>query len=857
LLRLTPVVLVALCLAHVASTARAQGSFFEGPSALAAKAGATLEVISLSASFTAPDANHISTLYVQADIKPGWHIYSVTQPQGGPIATRVSFTANKDFVPLGGFKTWPKPEVKTEEAWKDLPIETHEGRVVWYMPLAFGEAVDVGKAKIEGTVRVQACNEQGCLPPKQYKFIATLGKGVKLPPDAEPALPIKTEAPIGGPITQQSVAPDGLQGAFRQSGSHVTLRGQLEPAVVLPGDVVKLLLSAEPEPPYHVYALEEADRGRAAYKPTLIRVDLPANWQADAPRASAEPLEKASGESDGNLQRYYEEPVTWTIELTVPAEAPRGSYDISGIIGYQSCNQTACDRPLAARFTARVQVADQRVGGAVPLAFAPGKYREAAEADLAAKEIARVGADAPAAGDDLNFELIVAGDTELREMSLIWAVIFGFAGGAVLNLMPCVLPVIGLKILSFVEQSGHRRGHVLALNLWYSLGLISVFMVLATLAIMFGLGWGELFKFSQFNIALAAVVFAMSLSFLGVWEIPIPGFIGSGKAGELAAKEGAAGAFAKGAITTVLATPCTGPFLGTALVWAAAKPPALVYTIFLSVGLGMASPYLLIGAFPRLIRWLPKPGAWMETFKQLMGFVLLATLVYLMTLITWSSMVPTLALLFGVWLACWWIGRHQWSGGGRLKALAWMQGLATIAVVGAVSFGWLEPIMRQRHDAAFDARQVALMSASPVKSSSTSDDHIAWQPFSIRSFKALADAEKTIVVDFTAPWCLTCKTLEATVLNSEPVRQLLKANEVVTMQAQWLDEYPETELMLDKLNSKQIPVVAIFPAGDWTRPIVLRGLFPKQQMLEALRQAGRSKATTMVSAAALGSVSAQ
>ncbi len=124
-------------------------------------------------------------------------------------------------------------------------------------------------------------------------------------------------------------------------------------------------------------------------------------------------------------------------------------------------------------------------------------------------------------------------------------VLTGFLGGLILNLMPCVLPVIGLKILSFLEQSGHSRGHALALNIWYSLGLLSVFLVLATLAVTPGLtlGWGQLFSYSVFNVTLAAVVFVMGLSFLGVWEVPIPGFVGRGTAVELAEKRGLRGPF--------------------------------------------------------------------------------------------------------------------------------------------------------------------------------------------------------------------------------------------------------------------------------------------------------------------------
>ena len=162
---------------------------------------------------------------------------------------------------------------------------------------------------------------------------------------------------------------------------------------------------------------------------------------------------------------------------------------------------------------------------------------------IAQQPVARIDQPLQAAKTALDLSALkISGDSKIRETPLGWIILLGFLGGLILNLMPCVLPVIGLKLLSFLEQSGHRWQRALALNLWYSLGLISVFLVLATLAVTLGLGWGQLFGYSGFDIALAAVVFAMGLSFLGVWEIPIPGFVGRGKTLELAEKEGAAGA---------------------------------------------------------------------------------------------------------------------------------------------------------------------------------------------------------------------------------------------------------------------------------------------------------------------------
>ena len=251
----------------------------------------------------------------------------------------------------------------------------------------------------------------------------------------------------------------------------------------------------------------------------------------------------------------------------------------------------------------------------------------------------------------------------------------GLASGFILNFMPCVLPVIGLKAMSFVQQSHGDRRRAFLLNIVYSIGVISVFLLLALLSVTLGLAWGEQFSYSWFKIGLILIVFAMALSFLGVWEIPIPGFVGSGQASHLASKEGPAGAFFKGVFATILATPCSGPLMGTLFSSTLDAPAPVKFALFFSMGLGMALPYLVIGAIPELASWIPKPGAWMETFKELMGFLLLATVVFLFyTLGDAKLFVPTLATVVGVWFACWMVGRVPLTAPAGSKLSAWVTG---------------------------------------------------------------------------------------------------------------------------------------------------------------------------------------
>jgi thiol:disulfide interchange protein len=322
---------------------------------------------------------------------------------------------------------------------------------------------------------------------------------------------------------------------------------------------------------------------------------------------------------------------------------------------------------------------------------------------------------------------------------------------------------------------------------------------------------------------MCGLVFAMALSFLGVWEIPIPGFVGTGKAAEVATHEGAAGAFAKGVVSTVLATPCSGPFLGSVFGSMLRQPPGIIFAIFATIGLGMSSPYLVIGAFPQLIRFLPKPGAWMDTFKHIMGFVLLGTVVFLFTFLHRDYLVATFGMLIGIWAACWWIGHVPLSAEFGRKLTAWLQGGVIATAVGWASFAILLP-------------SAAL---------------IPWQPFSLDALKKYRSEGKTVMVDFTADWCLTCKTNLKFAINRPDVLKMVQSNGIVPLLADWTDGSPEIKEMLGALESNSIPVVAIFPAGHPDEAIVLRDLISQGKLLEALKTAGPSQSIAAVKETAM------
>lgn len=695
--------------------------------------------------FTVAPGGQTGHLYVQATMPEGWYIYSLTQPAGGPIRTRIRVDASDAFELAGQWTPDEPPHRKKSEAFGGLMVETHAGRVTWSVPIRLRVA-DPAKLRITGSVVAQRCNADTCLPPRSFPFTAELRREGLGPGRAQaPQLGTDDASGLGGSVPPQQGAEPSLPG----------LRPPSEPSV---------------------------------------------------------------GSSGGG--------------------SPESS----------------------------------------PAAATPE--------------------NATMAGEGFDPEQLRANIARQKDRTtLAQAIVFGLLGGLILNIMPCVLPVIGLKILSFMEQAGRNRLEALMLNVWYSLGLLLVWLLLATLVVVAQLGLGEIFQKPGFNVVLAAVVFAMALSFLGVWEVPIPGFAAGGGVSRLAEREGLAGALAKGVLTTILATPCVGPFMGSAVAWSVSQPPLVTYAVFASVGLGMASPYLLIGAFPWLIRFLPKPGAWMVTFQNVMGFVLLGTVVYLFTFLEISYVVPTVGMLVAVWAACWWIARTPLTAPLGVKLRTWGEVAAFLGVAwlllfpgvdemfsGRWAFGGLHDVMKARVNRLVEQRasaEVAAMrkqlaeltqtlAASGTGGTLKPEDHrrlqdllrstvgkesrhrsgneLPWQPFTTQAeFKKLLDAGHTVLVDFTADWCATCKTLEAAVLNTPEVREAVRRNGVVAVQADWTHEAPEISAMLDLLGGRQVPTIAIFPAGRPNQPIIFRGGYTKQRILEALEQAGpsRSPATAM------------
>ncbi len=811
--------------------------------------GGTGDKVTFTARIVADNGGPTGKLIVTAEMEPQWHIYSITQAKGGPLPTKLELGGTVKVELLDKqFKPDHPPKKRRVDEYPGIDLEEYEGRVVWTAAVRVNPAASGAMGEITLKASGLSCRDaDSCVPFKQTVAVTLQefkkpvgGESPAEPPagsgDKNPAVVVDQKAVE---TAAKSIAPwAGKPGPFRPKLAHANITGELKAGTVQPGGTVTLVVRGEPLNQWHIYAYQKRVTGASSVSmPTLIGLQLPAGWTAVPATADAKPVTKP--DVNGALVSYHDRPVEWTVPIKVPADAQPGTVTIRGIMGIQTCDDRQCEPPQGVEFRAELQVVasanaasqSQATGSAVPLTFAASKYelaRKLAEGqqapalanDPAVAVDSKPATASPGAANNStpqrkwNVEAVRSEDSETTLGS---ALLFAFLGGICLNFMPCVLPVIGLKIVAFVQQSQGDRRRVFLLNVVYSLGLLSVFMVLAALAVVFKLGWGQQFQSQTFNIILISLVFVFALSMLGIWEIPIPGFSGSGKLADAAEGEGLFAAFAKGVFTTMLATPCTGPLMGSALAWAFKQPALVVFATFFALGIGMALPYLILGAVPQLLKFLPKAGAWMETFKQVMGFVLLATVVFMLSFIRRELVVPTASLLLGLGVGCWWIGRTSIFAEFSQKLVAWLTGSGLAAAIALLGFTFLGP----------------------------SQALLPWQPFNRAQVEQMLTEGKTVMIDFTADWCLNCKTNEVIAYNTKKTLAIVSENavEVIKADKTHADETGEAvDQFLRDLGhtSVSIPYLVIFP-GNGDPPIAFDGPVTQGKITAALQKAGRSK----------------
>lgn len=635
-----------------------------------------------------------------------------------------------------------------------------------------------------------------------------------------------------------------------------------------------LILQAKIPEGYHVYSITQKGGGPI---PTKISVNPGVGFKVGPFFAQTKP--KVTPADDPN--NYYEMPieehagtVVWTATIETVGSGPTPGTSVSGTITYQLCNSETCLEPATVPFSVAFSpaqggapalsnlpvspenpTAEQKLGNnpstpdnsenigssvlpgdATNNPVAPLDPNVSGNADASGvlpvpttavpPEAASDGATDSNGGDktpnsDANANGAANGatSTKAREGLIIYA-FMAFLGGLILNVMPCVLPVISLKLMAFIDQAGESRTRVFLLNLWYVAGLMSVFILLAFLS-TYGLsiftgslsseqamGWGEMFSYMPVQVGMCALIFLMALSLLGVWEIPIPGFVGTGAINDVQQKEGAVGAFTKGIFTTILAVPCVGPFLAPVLGAVIGQPISFTLLIFCMIGLGMGTPYILVGLFPELLVFLPKPGRWMVTVREFMGFLLLATVVYFFHMIPEEYAVPTLSMLFSLWFMCWIVNQIPFGASWGRRAWGWGLGLLFAVGISWGMFAWFAYETEFPWDKEF----------SPAR---------------------ISEAQKegrVVMIDFTANWCPNCKANLYTAIQTKAVEKIVRAKNVYAVLADYTNYSPEIKKSLLSYNRQAIPLLVVLPA-DGRAPILLDGLITRKMVVDALNTA--------------------
>ncbi len=417
-------------------------------------------------------------------------------------------------------------------------------------------------------------------------------------------------------------------------------------------------------------------------------------------------------------------------------------------------------------------------------------------------------------------ELAATSSGNTASMSLLVALLFAFIGGLILNLMPCVFPILSIKILGFAQGRDHSRATLRNHGLMFALGVIVSFLLLAGLLLTLRaggeqLGWGFQLQSPWLIGGLALLMFALGLMLVGVFEV---GFGLASFGGRLDTKQGLGGAFWSGVLATVVATPCTAPFMGAALGYALAQPATSSLLVFTVLGIGMATPYVLLSLFPQWIQRLPKPGRWMETLKQALAFPLFATAVWLVWVFGLQTGINGAAFLLlamtAIALGGWVLGR--WGlpmNSSKQRGIAWtVVVVAFILAVVATGVG---------------ARQTAEAHATRSADSE-------WRDYDPVEVTRLVVDGQPVFIDFTAAWCLSCQANKAIALNSSSVQNAFRDKGVVRFRADWTQRDPVITAALESFGRSGVPLYVLYPPNG--EAILLPAILSAGIVTDALDQ---------------------
>jgi thiol:disulfide interchange protein len=567
-----------------------------------------------------------------------------------------------------------------------------------------------------------------------------------------------------------------------------------------------------------------------------VEITIPDNWHVNANIAADEFLKPSSIEISAKGVHFGEpkwpEPIKEYSEaldlenlvfkgyfqIQLPIDSIEANYDsltTQATFHYQACDNSICLAPSQVTFGLGSPGLNNKSSGLSGLKKNDDNAQGNAEGSLG-NTSENVLESVGSAADERN---------SAGTLILLLSALFG---GLILNLMPCVLPVLSLKLFSLIKQAGESRSRLLALGSATTVGILVSFWLLAAIvaAVKAGggnAGWGMQFQSAGFIAFMVVILTAFAMSFFGIFEIWLPGNATT-KMDSAGRKQGLAGAFFTGALLVLLSTPCSAPFLGTAMGFAFTASTPVLFLFFTAAGIGLALPYMLVSAFPSVLKIFPKPGAWMATLQKVMGVLLLGTVAWLLWVVHEQAGNLGVGLFASIAVAS--IACSVLLGKFAPPGVAFIREIAALAIsvvfLTAFWFAFASPKYEDEVNAIFEAK---------AAQSITEDGWYRYTPELIENF---AKVKRTVFIDVTADWCLTCKANEAAVLNRDDFRKAMDSLNVARVKADWTRETPEVNKLLKSMGKSGVPAYAIYPAGNVSKQIVLPELLTTNAIVEKI-----------------------
>ena len=570
-----------------------------------------------------------------------------------------------------------------------------------------------------------------------------------------------------------------------------------------------------------------------------IEIVIPDNWHVNANIAADEFLKPSSIEISAKGVHFGEpkwpEPIKEYSEaldlenlvfkgyfqITLPVESVDADYDsltTQATFHYQACDNSICLAPSQVTF------------GLGPLGFTTRRASRDGAGNATEKAAASATSEAKESSPSATSNVLksAAGNAAEGATGTFILLLSALFGGLILNLMPCVLPVLSLKLFSLIKQSRESRKRLLVLGTSTTLGILASFWALAGIvaAVKAGggnAGWGMQFQSAGFIAFMVVILSAFAMSFFGVFEIWLPGSATT-KMDKAGRKQGFWGAFFTGALLVLLSTPCSAPFLGTAMGFAFTASTPVLFLFFTAAGVGLALPYMLVSVFPKVLKAFPKPGAWMVTLQKIMGVLLLGTVAWLLWVVHEQAGNVGVGIFAAISLLS--IAMSFAIGNIAPPGVAFFREVlsvgSAVVILAVIWFALASPKFEAEVDAIFKARSVQLI---------TEDGWYRYTPELIEEF---TKSGRTVFIDATADWCLTCKANETAVLNRDDFKHAMDSLNVARVKADWTRETPEVTALLRSMGKSGVPAYAIYPAGDASKQIVLPELLTTSAIVEKI-----------------------